>query len=214
MFWLLVPLISLVGKVIYHVVTEEDVHTPQKKTILELNLGRLRQQLHVHTGRKIAILGQPGAGKSTLLKKITNDEVIPKTVIGAQTDATNWSDDEKCNLLSHYKSHAFVDVPGYDTSSHPANIFASSFPFDKFDIFVFVICGKLRAADETIFRLIANTGKAVCIARSYSDGLEADEIGTAEKDIKTRLEFHGLNPVIFFSNRTGSGIYSITKFVC
>ena len=72
MLWL-IPVIGLVGKVIYDVVTDEPHETvkppPQRKTILELNFLRLENLLRKQSGHKIAILGQPGAGKSSLLKK-------------------------------------------------------------------------------------------------------------------------------------------------
>ena len=71
MWWLAIPVIGLVGKAIYHAVTDEDeAPSPRRKTTLELNLERLEEQLKSHSGYKIAILGQPGAGKSSLLKKV------------------------------------------------------------------------------------------------------------------------------------------------
>ena len=133
MWWLAIPVIGLVGKAIYDAVTDEDeAPSPRRKTTLELNLERLEEQLRSHSGYKIAILGQPGAGKSSLLKKMTNGKVKPLPVIGAQTDATDWSSDTACNLLSVYERYVFADVPGYDTSSHPLYVFSSSFPsFDS-----------------------------------------------------------------------------------
>lgn len=104
MWWLAIPVIGLVGKVIYDAVTDEyEAPSPRRKTTLELNLERLEKQLRSHSGYKIAILGQPGAGKSSLLKKMTNGKVKPLPVIGTQTDATDWSSDTACNLLSVYE---------------------------------------------------------------------------------------------------------------
>ncbi len=206
MWWLLIPPGVWIGKKIYDAVTEGDTPAPRGKTTLELNFERLRRELNSHSGRKIAIVGQPGAGKSSLLKKMTKGNVRPLPVIGTQTDATNWADDSGCNLLSHHESHIFVDVPGYDTSSHPAHLFLSSFPFDQFDVFVFVIHGKLHSADENIFRSIAQARKHHCVARSFLDGLERNERVSVENDIRTRLNLHNSVPVLLFSNKTGENI--------
>jgi predicted GTPase len=210
MWWLAIPVIGLVGKAIYDAVTDEDeAPSPRRKTTLELNLERLEEQVRSHSGYKIAILGQPGAGKSSLLKKMTNGKVKPLPVIGAQTDATDWSSDTACNLLSVYENYAFADVPGYDTSSHPLYAFSSSFPFKHFDAFIFVIHGKLHSSDEDIFRLIARSGKKMSIAKSFSDSLESADIMSVEKDIRTRLSLSDSASILFFSNRTGDGIESV-----
>jgi predicted GTPase len=210
MWWLAIPVIGLVGKAIYEAVTDDDkAPSPPRKTTFELNLKRLKKQVRSHSGYKIAILGQPGAGKSSLLKKMTYGKVKPLPVIGAQTDATDWSSDTACNLLSVYENYVFADVPGYDTSSHPLYAFSSSFPFKHFDAFIFVIRGKLHSSDEQIFRLITRYGKKISIAKSFSDSLESDDIIAVENDIRTRLSLSTSASILFFSNRTGNGIESV-----
>lgn len=208
MWWFAIPIIGLAGKAIYDAVIDE-APSPRRKTTLELNLERLEEQLRSHSGYRIAILGQPGAGKSSLLKKMTNGKVEPLPVIGAQTDATDWSSDAACNLLSVYERYVFADVPGYDTSSHPLYIFLSSFPFGYFDAFIFVIHGKLHSSDEDIFRLIVRSGKKISIAKSFSDSIEGDDIMAVENDIRMRLSLSDSNSILFFSNRTGVGIESV-----
>jgi len=184
------------------------------QSTLELNLERLREQLQGHSGNnKVAILGQPGAGKSSLLTKMTKKKVKPLPIIGAKTDATDWSKDPDCNLLSNFKNYTFADVPGYDTSSHPTEVFSSSFPFDSFDVFIFVVHGKLHASDEDIFRLIADSGKRVCIAKSFADSLESGEPISVENDIRKRLIIPKEVPVLFFSNRTGDGVDAVFKSI-
>jgi predicted GTPase len=210
MWWLAIPVIGFVGKVIYDAVTDEDeAPSSRRKTTLELNLERLKEQLQSHSGYKIAILGQPGAGKSSLLKKMTNGKVKPLPDIGVQTDATDWSSDTACNLLSVYERYVFVDVPGYDTSSHPLDVFTSTFPFRNFDAFIFVIHGKLHSADVDVFRLMSRSGKKISIAKSFSDSLERGDYMAVENDIRTRLLLSDSASILFFSNRTGDGIESV-----
>lgn len=210
MWWLAIPVIGLIGKAIYDAVSDEDdAPSPRRKTTLEFNLERLEKQIRSHSGYKIAILGQPGAGKSSLLKKMTHGKVKPLPVIGAQTDATDWSRDTACDLLSFYENYAFADVPGYDTLSHPLHAFSSSFPFKHFDAFIFVIHGKLHSSDEDIFHLITSSGKKISIAKSFSDSLESTDIISIEKDIRMRLSLSDSASILFFSNRTGDGIESV-----
>lgn len=219
MWWLAaVPVIWGV-KLIYDAVTKEDTPPPSRqspsrqKSALELNLDRLRGQLQSHSGRKIAILGQPGAGKSSLLINMTKGKVAPPPVIGTHTDATNWACDSNCNLLSHFENYAFADVPGYDTASHPANVFASSFPFDQFDAFIFVIQGKLHSSDESIFRLVARSEKRFFVTRSFSEDLEHSEKKAIESEFRNRLGLQDSTPILFFSNRTKVGVSAVFKAI-
>jgi len=159
MWWLAIPVIGFVGKAVFDAITDDDTPPSPRKTTLQLNLERLQVELCNETAKKIAIMGQPGAGKSSLLKKLTNGEVIPSPVIGINTDATNWASDAKCNLVSRYDGNIFVDVPGYDTQTHPLIDFKLRFPFSNFDAFLFVFNGKLHAADEEVFQLASRTGK-------------------------------------------------------
>lgn len=216
MWWLLIPIGGAIAKVVYDVVTADDepeYEPPPRKSTFEKNIERLKRELYSHSGRKIAIVGQPGAGKSSLLKKMTNGKVVPLPVIGIQTDATSWADDIECNLLSHYENIAFVDVPGYDTSSHPTHIFSSSFPFAEFDAFIFVTHGKLHAADEVIFSSIVRSNKHFCIARSFSESLDSEDRSAIKNDMTARLSFNSSIPIVFFSNRTGEGIEAISKSI-
>lgn len=202
---------GIVGKVIYDAVKDENTPTSSKppsgqKSTLEINLDRLEKQLNLQAKRNIAVIGQPGAGKSSLLKKITDGEICPLPIIGIETDATNWANDIHCNLLSSYKKCVFIDVPGYDTSSHPIDAFLSFFPFYRIDVFVFVTHGKLRGADEGIFNLLKTSGGKVIIARSFVDDIEVDERILIESDLRTRLMLQKSDQVIFFSNRSGEGV--------
>jgi predicted GTPase len=210
MWWLVIPAVGLLGKAIYKAVTDEDdAPKPREKTTLELNFQRLKEQLKSRSGYKVAILGQPGAGKSSLLKKMTNEKVRPLPVIGVQTDATDWSRDSNCNLLSTYENYVFADVPGYDTTSHPLDLFSSFFPFEHFDAYIFVIHGKLHSSDETIFRLVARSGKSISVAKSFAESLERENFEIVERDIRARLLLPKSTAVRFFSNRTGDGVESV-----
>ena len=140
---------------------------------------------------------------------MTNGQVKPLPVIGTQTDATDWSKDQSCNLLSFYEDYVFSDVPGYDTISHPISAFSSRFPFNFFDVFIFVVHGKLHASDEEIFHLIKKSGRKVLIAKSFSESLDSDDIGLIENDIRIRLALSCEVPILYFSNRTGDGVESI-----
>ena len=106
-----------------------------------------------------------------------------------------------------------MDVPGYDTVSHPIDAFLSDFPFDGFDAYIFIVRGKLRSADEIILKKIKSVRGRFVVARSFSEGLSQEERIAFQDDIKSRLELDAAERVIFFSNRTGDGIQKLKDLV-
>lgn len=179
------------------------------KTPLDRNLERLAAELADEDNHKVAIMGQPGAGKSSLLKVMTRGKVHPLPVIGAQTDATDWSSSEDCVLLSRFGKFVFADVPGYDTSSHPVSTFQSRFPYASFDVLVLVLQGKIHAADRAVYRSMVSTTKRVLIARSFADSLSDSEREAARADIRQALGCCDQTPMFFFSNRTRTGVHEV-----
>lgn len=215
MWWLVVPAVGLLGKIVIDALDEPSAASskPKVKSTLERNLARLRSELCSAGRHRIAILGQPGAGKSSLLKKMTVGKVVPLPVIGTQTDATNWADSVDCDMLSRFGHYTFVDVPGYDTATHPVDVVLNQLPFGEIDAFIFVVRGKLRGADEQIFRAIARSGKPVCVARSFADSLNEDERAAVTLDLQQRFGLSSDHHIGFFSNRNGEGVAAIFNAV-
>lgn len=56
MWWLALPILGVIGKAVYDAVTDDDTPSPRRKTNLELNLERLKEELRSHSGHKIAII--------------------------------------------------------------------------------------------------------------------------------------------------------------
>lgn len=196
-----------VAKLAYDYATCEAAPTPRApKTQLEMNLERLRRELAQGAGPALAILGQPGAGKSSLLTRIGGRRLTPKPHIGIETDATDWSRSSDCVLLLIYEPWRVADAPGHDTQAHPAAAFLAGFPFDAFDAFIFVVKGKLRAADERVYRRASASGKPVLVVRSFADGLGEEEVRRAVQDIRARLGTPPSLAVVPVSNRTGIGV--------
>lgn len=212
MFWLAIPAIVL-GKIAYDAVTDRKHVSVPTYTVFERNLFRLESELSGIKNVKVGIIGQPGAGKSSLLKKMTKGRVRPLPVIGTETDATSWSESPTVILQSKFNHFNFVDVPGYDTVAHPVTSFKQYFPFDDFDAYIFVVRGKLRAADEAMFDSIRSSNKPVCLARSFAESCNEDERDAISIDLQKRLGLSDNHHIGFFSNRSGEGIADIMNAI-
>ncbi len=192
----------------------------KKKTILEKNFLNLQQQLAKnHNNKKVVILGQPGSGKSSLLLNITDNECIPKPIVGVQTDATHWHDSNKYDFFHKHKEIIYVDSPGYDTKFHPTQSYINHFPFASFDIIIFVISGKIHESDQKILAKIKkiNTlskSTKIIIVRSFNDALNEKNQKSVELDMEKYFQSKsGKLDFVFSSNRTIEGIEAIKKLV-
>lgn len=181
-------------------------------TTLDLNMIKLSEVLDdVVNHKKIAVLGQPGAGKSSLIDSLTRKSCVNRPFIGQQTDATNWSETIQTNFLYSYQNLVFVDVPGYDTSTHPITSFKDFFPFDKFDYFLLVVNGKIHRSDDEIWNLLkcSSLQRKVILVRSFAENLTKEDETEITKDLKFRF---GKRP-IFVSNRYQTGINEVTNIL-
>lgn len=221
MLFLAIPAIvavAAIGKAIYDWQDRQPERLAERSppapcSILERNLNRLGRELSAYAGPKVAVFGQPGAGKSSLLLKMSKGEITPHPVIGTKTDATTWAIDDAWPLLNFHRRYAFVDVPGYDTQAHPATAFESNFPFNSVDANIFVVSGKIHAADLMIFAQLVRTGKPICIARSFSDSLDNDEKLKILRNVRSLLAPDAKLPIVFFSNRTGRGVQPVYEWI-
>ena len=208
--------VALAGlaKLAYDFATREAPVVPSRPlTRLGLNLTRLRGELAIGKGPALAIMGQPGAGTSSLLSKIGGRRLTPKPSIGVETDATDWAGSDECVLLFSCEPWRIADVPGYDTQGHPAAAFLADFPFSSFDVFVFVVRGKLREADESVYRRLTATGKPVLVVRGFADGIDNEEVVGAVQDIRRRLGVPESVKVVPVSNRSGIGINIVRRWL-
>ena len=189
---------------------------PKKRTILEKNFINLKHQINNDVQKKIVIFGQPGAGKSSLLLNITEFKCIPKPNTGQKTDTTNWHTKIKNSFFHKYQDLIYIDSPGYDTKFHPVLSYLNYFPFSSFDIFIFVINGKIHEADKKIIAKLKkiSLSKKILIIRNFSENLtdkEKEEI-TIDMEKNFQVKSEQLN-FIFASNRTKEGINKIKKLI-
>jgi predicted GTPase len=171
------------------------------KTTLENNFSRLEAFLKNSHSRAISIIGQPGAGKSSLLLKLTNGYCYPKPVIGQQTDATDWSNNEEAVLAYSYKGINYIDSPGYDTIDHPLKCYQEYFPFDSFDDIMFMLRGKLHKTDEEMFWTIIEKSKrssTIYLIRGFSEDLSGEERTTIEQEYRLKFHYNRYNTRLVF----------------
>lgn len=217
MLWM-IPVAVVVGKLLYDVVTDEGPSPSPSQprptpTPLSRNFNRLSRELRQPGGRRVAVLGQPGAGKSSLLRRLSNQQMTPLPQVGVHTDATNWAESPDVPLVSHWQGVRFVDVPGYDTASHPVAAYLADFPFNQFDLFVLVLNGKLHEADQRMYRAClqrAATGTPIMLVRSFAESLDEDvDPGVRRRalwDLRHRLDCGQQAPALLASSRTGEGL--------
>ncbi len=212
MLWLVIPAIGLAGKLAYDALKSRPATSTGRHkglTTLERNLQRLEGELQAIGHGRVAVIGQPGAGKSSLIRKMTHNRVRPLPKIGAQTDATNWSQSRDVRMVFKYRKINFIDVPGYNTETHPADVMQDGFPFWEIDVFIFVLAEKLRDADEEMFRRIALSGKPVCVCYSFADNHDDAARKKISRDVRKRLHLARGHALAFFSNKTEEGIEEI-----
>ncbi|PIG29349.1 GTP-binding protein EngB required for normal cell division [Janthinobacterium sp. 35] len=213
MWWLAVPILLGVGKII-HVATSKTPSSPQKpESILVKNLHALRKCTAETNPRRIALLGQPGAGKSTILKKLSKGFAKPAPVIGTNTDATNWAESTDVDLLSKWGRHIVVDVPGYDTLHHPTSAFLDTFPFANFEKIFLILRGKVRAADIQIYNEIIAAKTSVLVVRSYAESLNLAERQLVQDDLCKHFSGLTNTSLIFVSSRTEEGIKTLRNMI-
>lgn len=214
---LLIPVLAVtgvLGRAVYKAVVSKQEFSSPEKSILQINLERLREELDASFGKKTAIIGQPGAGKSSLLKVMTEGKIKPLPVIGIETDATNWSHKDDCDLIGRCgEKNIFVDVPGYGTESHPSAVISRFFPFDRLDLIIFVFEGKLRETDHEVFTRAVQSGVKVFVCRSHSDSLNDSQRRAVVNDYRTRLMLDKSSSILFFSNRTREGVSDIYELI-
>jgi len=183
--------------------------------ILLNNISRLEDELKAQSNSKCLIIGQPGSGKSTLLWKITNKSCFPKPKIGVATDATDWAEVPNVNLLTIYNDTLFIDTPGYGTVKHPASLYAKHFPFNKFNVVLLVLNGKIRGTDNLIINAISNTvekNKSIkCyVVRTYSENFSESDKSEIESDLQSYFKSIKITQsIIFVCNKTNNGLENI-----
>ncbi len=149
----------------------------------------------------IALFGQPGAGKSSLINAIVGQ---PLAAIGVENDVTTERTDYEWNGLF------LSDLPGYGTAKFPAATYLKKFEIAKFDIFLCVTAGKLKADDILFFRELAHAGKRCVFVRNKIDAEFEPGVTDAEMRARIATSVHEQigrdDKVIFTSCRTTQGL--------
>lgn len=191
---------------------------PKVAPALKANFARLRDALKTSERPRIAFLGGPGIGKSTLIVTLSGDSVRPRPLIGAETDATDWSQKRDVAISAVWEGLGaagvmVVDFPGFGTQRHPHSYFVSAVPLELFEGVVFLVGGKLRKADEDVFATLRRKAgdDRIIVARTRTDAVPDESRDEIAADIAARLHWPG--PVVLTSSRTGEGLAPLKERV-
>lgn len=213
MWWLAVPAVIGLGKLVYDAVTDEPPPRPAAApdTTLIKNLHALRELTQKPDPRRLAFLGQPGAGKSTIVSELSNGRARPAPVIGVNTDATNWADRVGVDLLCHWGKRVAADVPGYDTSSHPVSAFVTHFPFANFGTICLVISGKIHGSDIAIYEAIRRSDTRLIVVRACAESVPQADRQAVQEDFCKHFVGLAASSIVFVSSRSGEGLAELRR---
>ncbi len=156
----------------------------------------------------IALFGQPGAGKSSLINTLTGQRLAN---VGVENDVTVARQDYDYNGL--YLS----DLPGYGTEKFPEDTYFEKFDIPKFDLFLCVTSGKLKADDVKLFKNLAELEKKCIFVRNKIDDSYEPDVTTEELHYRIKKNIYneiGADKyVILTSCRTKEGIDELTKAI-
>lgn len=158
---------------------------------------------------KIALFGQPGSGKSSIINRLVGKNIAD---IGVSTDKT-----KEAECFEWNDSLLLCDLPGYGTTSFPADNFIDEFNVYGFDLYLCVFAGKFHQADTEFFSDLTKRGKVCLFVRNHSDTIweNGKGIDELEKEIaedcckQARSRVH----VYFTSCRTNEGIKDLSEAI-
>lgn len=222
-----IPLIPIaIGAAVIGIVTyvakskstqRQQFSTPTERdhrSILERNLVQLRFMVEYSAGGKICIIGQPGAGKSALVDKLTEHKCQPRPKVGVGTNATDWASELGCTMVGKFGNWVVVDCPGYGTATHPTETFLSGFPFDAFNVVLFVLATKRRGADDAAAeRLKYAGGPKVLVVRNMVDGIDDEDLAGLQHDLLRSYPQFGATQLMFTSCRDGRGVDELRRAI-
>lgn len=175
------------------------------------------EQVELHEGTNIALVGKPNVGKSSLVNCLLGENrMIVSDIAGTTVDAVDTP------FVFDNKKYILVDTAGLRKSAKREDdieiiaAFKSQESIRKADIVLLVIDGTMGPTDQDarIMQSILEDHKGVIVVANKSD-LGRNEVPEYRKTFQEQCErvFHFYDdvPVVFISAKTGYGISDLLE---
>ena len=181
-----------------------------------LLIDRCRKAIKEYKGKpvNICVIGRGGSGKSSLLNALTASDKFDS---GVETDLTVKASDVTIGNIT------YTDLPGYGTAKFSLDIFERDFNPEQYNLFLFVINGKLTSEDEAFSKKLFNTNRSIVAVRTHEDSIKGNKKkGITKEDNKRVIRGDILNKLrvsdLFFTGQGDDadeliGIEALREFI-
>ncbi|TMM15407.1 MAG: ribosome biogenesis GTPase Der [Actinobacteria bacterium] len=170
------------------------------------------QDVSVHSGTSVAIVGRPNVGKSTLFNRLIGDErSITHDLPGTTRDTVDTLVETDQGALR------FIDTAGMRRKSRVGegaeyySLVRGLQAIDRSDVALLLIDATegVTHQDQRLAERVDAAGSPIVLVLNKWDRLEPEARSALLADVGDRLAFLGYSPVIRASARTGLGVHRL-----